>query len=82
MSVGVRKWLPCPIRSDDKAATELMMANSIKSRAHWWWASFFEARPEVVPQVASLALKSGNAVILKGEVRSSPHQPGAGVHLV
>ncbi|MGH9690772.1 MAG: glutamate-5-semialdehyde dehydrogenase [Candidatus Acidiferrales bacterium] len=26
----------------------------------------FEARPEVVPQVASLALKSGNAVILKG----------------
>jgi len=26
----------------------------------------FEARPEVVPQVASLALKSGNAVCLKG----------------
>jgi glutamate-5-semialdehyde dehydrogenase len=26
----------------------------------------FEARPEVVPQVASLAMKSGNAVILKG----------------
>lgn len=26
----------------------------------------FEARPEVIPQVASLALKSGNAVILKG----------------
>ena len=26
----------------------------------------FEARPEVVPQVASLALKSGNAAILKG----------------
>jgi len=26
----------------------------------------FEARPEVVPQVASLALKSGNAVVLKG----------------
>lgn len=26
----------------------------------------FEARPEVVPQVASLALKSGNAAVLKG----------------
>ncbi|HJQ31933.1 MAG TPA: glutamate-5-semialdehyde dehydrogenase [Pyrinomonadaceae bacterium] len=26
----------------------------------------FEARPEVVPQVTSLALKSGNAVLLKG----------------
>jgi glutamate-5-semialdehyde dehydrogenase len=26
----------------------------------------FEARPEIVPQVAALALKSGNAVILKG----------------
>jgi glutamate-5-semialdehyde dehydrogenase len=29
-------------------------------------AIIFEARPEVIPQVASLALKSGNAVILKG----------------
>jgi glutamate-5-semialdehyde dehydrogenase len=26
----------------------------------------FEARPEIVPQIAALALKSGNAVILKG----------------
>jgi len=29
-------------------------------------AVIFEARPEVVPQIASLALKSGNAAILKG----------------
>jgi len=26
----------------------------------------FEARPEIIPQIAALALKSGNAVILKG----------------
>jgi len=26
----------------------------------------FESRPEVIPQIASLALKSGNAIILKG----------------
>ena len=31
----------------------------------------FEARPEVIPQVASLTLKSGNAVILKGGVQAA-----------
>ena len=30
----------------------------------------FEARPEIVPQIAALALKSGNAVILKGEAEA------------
>jgi glutamate-5-semialdehyde dehydrogenase len=29
-------------------------------------AAIFEARPDAVPQIASLCLKSGNAVILKG----------------
>ena len=35
----------------------------------------FEARPEIVPQIAALALKSGNAVILKGgaEAEHSNH---------
>ncbi|MGA2482878.1 MAG: glutamate-5-semialdehyde dehydrogenase [Candidatus Acidiferrales bacterium] len=31
----------------------------------------FEARPEVIPQVASLTLKSGNAVIFKGGVQAA-----------
>ncbi|MBN1422073.1 MAG: glutamate-5-semialdehyde dehydrogenase [Planctomycetes bacterium] len=34
-------------------------------------AVIFEARPEVVPQIAALALKSGNAAILKGGSEAS-----------
>lgn len=34
----------------------------------------FEARPEVIANIASLAIKSGNAAILKGE-RHSPSPP-------
>lgn len=30
----------------------------------------FEARPEVIANIASLAIKSGNAAILKGEFSS------------
>lgn len=32
----------------------------------------FEARPEVIANIASLAIKSGNAAILKGETRRCP----------
>lgn len=32
----------------------------------------FEARPEVIANIASLAIKSGNAAILKGECAAFP----------
>ena len=32
----------------------------------------FEARPEVIANIASLAIKSGNAAILKGNVMAHP----------
>lgn len=32
----------------------------------------FEARPEVIANIASLAIKSGNAAILKGKLFISP----------
>ena len=34
----------------------------------------FEARPEVIANIASLAIKSGNAAILKGQRRASDCQ--------
>jgi len=37
-----------------------------KSHARSVRGIVFESRPEIVPQIAALALKSGNAVILKG----------------
>ncbi len=40
----------------------------------------FEARPEIVPQIAALALKSGNAVILKGGLEAQ-HSNGALVQI-
>lgn len=35
----------------------------------------FEARPEVIANIAALAIKSGNAAILKGRLHSVPPKP-------
>ena len=42
----------------------------------------FEARPEVIANIAALAIKSGNAAILKGQFPRYAHQKGLtdGVH--
>jgi glutamate-5-semialdehyde dehydrogenase len=44
-------------------------------------AMVFESRPDVIPQILSLALKSGNAVVLKGG-REALHSNRAFMHLV
>jgi glutamate-5-semialdehyde dehydrogenase len=69
MSAGVREVaaLPDPL-GQQLAATELDDGLTLykESCPLGVVGVIFEARPEVVPQVAALALKSGNAVILKG----------------
>lgn len=39
----------------------------------------FEARPEVIANIASLAIKSGNAAILKGNVMTHPQHHNIGL---
>ena len=73
MSLGVREVaaLPDPL-GRQLAATELDEGLTLykESCPLGVVGIIFEARPEVVPQVASLALKSGNAIILKGGVEA------------
>jgi glutamate-5-semialdehyde dehydrogenase len=63
---GVAK-LPDPLRRR-LAATELDLGLALTRETCPLGvvAVVFESRPDVVPQVASLALKSGNAILLKG----------------
>jgi len=74
MSVGVRDVaaLPDPL-GQQLAVTELDDGLTLykESCPLGVIGIVFEARPEVVPQVAALALKSGNAVILKGGVEAA-----------
>jgi glutamate-5-semialdehyde dehydrogenase len=69
MAAGVREVanLPDPL-GKRLAATELDDGLILhkESCALGVIAVVFESRPDVVPQIASLALKSGNAVLLKG----------------
>ena len=42
----------------------------------------FEARPEVIANIASLAIKSGNAAILKGSLYSNATWEGIGANVL
>src|SRR4030095_11362707 len=69
MAVGVREVaaLPDPV-GRNLAVTELDEGLTLykESCPIGVVGIIFEARPEIVPQIAALALKSGNSVILKG----------------
>jgi len=69
MAAGVREVaaLPNPLERE-LAVTELDDGLTLykESCAIGVIGIVFEARPEIVPQIAALTLKSGNAVILKG----------------
>ena len=75
---GVAK-LPDPLRRR-LAATELDLGLALTRETCPLGvvAVVFESRPDVVPQVASLALKSGNAILLKGGTEAArASTPGA-----